>query len=117
MSGITRHEPEGGILSNAVEAGGLVFLAGSVADDLDLDMTGQTKQALAYIDQILARCGTSKARLVSATVFIADWADAPAYNEVWKAWVDPANLPARATVEAKMFSPKCRIEIICVAAK
>lgn len=117
MTDIKRHEPEGGILSNAVEAGGLVFLAGSVADDLDLDMAGQTRQALAYVDDMLARCGTSKAKLVSATVYIADWVDAPAYNAVWKAWVDPNNLPARATVEARMFSPKCLIEIVCVAAK
>lgn len=117
MTDIKRHEPEGGILSNAVEAGGLVFLAGSVADDLDLDIAGQTRQALAYIDQMLARCGTSKSKLVSATVWVADMAEAPAYNAVWKEWVDPANLPARATVEARLFSPKCRIEIMCVAAK
>lgn len=116
MTEIKRHEPEGGILSNAVEAGGSVFLAGSVADDLDLDIAGQTRQALATIDRMLARCGRSKSKLVSATVYIADWADAPAYNAVWKEWIDPQNLPARATVEAKMFSPKCRIEIMCVAA-
>jgi enamine deaminase RidA (YjgF/YER057c/UK114 family) len=117
MTAIKRHEPESGLLSNAVEAGGLVFLAGSVADDLDLDIAGQTRQALAYIDTMLGRCGTSKSRLVSATVWLADMAEAPAYNAVWKAWVDPQNLPARATVEAKLFSPKCRIEIMCVAAK
>ena len=89
MTAIQRHEPEDGILSNAVEAGGLVFLAGSVADDLDLDIAGQTRQALAYIDTMLARCGTSKSRLVSATVWLADMTEAPAYNAVWKEWVDP----------------------------
>lgn len=114
---ITRHEPEGGILSNAVEAGGLVFLAGQLADDLGLDITGQTRQTLAAIDAALTLCGTSKSRLVSATVFIADMAHFPGFNAIWKAWVDPAALPARATVEAKLYDPRCLIEVVCVAAK
>ncbi|MEZ5775496.1 MAG: Rid family hydrolase, partial [Hyphomicrobiaceae bacterium] len=85
---IVRHEPEGGVLSNAVEANGFVFLAGSVADDLSLDIEGQTRQALDYIDTMLARCGTSKSRIVSATVWITDTANMAGYNKVWKAWID-----------------------------
>ena len=114
---ITRHEPWNGILSDAVEAGGLVFLAGQLADDIGQDMAGQTRQTLASIDAALARSGTSKSKLISATVFVADMKQFDAFNTVWKAWVDPNALPARATVEAKLYDPRCLIEIICVAAK
>jgi len=37
-------------------------------------------------------------------------------NEAWDAWVDPANLPARATVEARLASPDYKVEIAGIAA-
>jgi enamine deaminase RidA (YjgF/YER057c/UK114 family) len=94
-----------------------MFLAGSVADDLELDIAGQTRHHRPTSTRCRRAPARRRARIVSATVWLADIADAPAYNAIWKEWVDPANLPARATVEAKLFSPKCRIEIMCVAAK
>jgi enamine deaminase RidA (YjgF/YER057c/UK114 family) len=114
---ITRHEPEGGILSNAVEANGFVFLAGSVADDLSLDVAGQTRQALEFIDKMLAKCGTSKGKLVSAQIWLADMRSFPEFNGAWKEWIDPRALPARATVEAKLWDPRCLVEIMVTAAK
>jgi enamine deaminase RidA (YjgF/YER057c/UK114 family) len=38
-------------------------------------------------------------------------------NGAWKQWIDPNNLPARATVEAKLADPRMLVEIACVAAK
>ena len=41
------------------------------------------------------------------------------YNEMnaaWDAWVDKANTPARATVEARLASPKYLVEIMSVSA-
>jgi enamine deaminase RidA (YjgF/YER057c/UK114 family) len=38
-------------------------------------------------------------------------------NEVWSAWVDAKNLPARACVEAKLADPRALVEIMVVAAK
>ena len=38
-------------------------------------------------------------------------------NEVWTAWADPKNLPARACVEAKLADPRALVEIMVVAAK
>ena len=114
---IDRHEPEAGVLSNVVGAGDLVFTAGSVADDLSLDVKGQTREALAYIDQMLSRCGTSKSKVLFATIWLADIRLRDAMNESWLAWVDKANLPARATVEARLYDPRCLVEIMCVASK
>ena len=39
-------------------------------------------------------------------------------NEVWDAWVDTANPPARAAVEsARLATPEFRVEIMVTAAR
>ena len=54
------------------------------------------------IDRLLAKCGSGKSKVLSATIWVTDIRNRPAMNEVWSAWVDKANLPARACVEAKL---------------
>jgi enamine deaminase RidA (YjgF/YER057c/UK114 family) len=114
---LVRHNPHGGILADAVEANGFVFLAGQVPGDPSQDIRGQTRQVLDSIDAILARAGSHKAKIVSASIWLTDMRHREAMNEVWKAWVDPDNLPARATVEAKLADPRMLVEIAVVAVK
>jgi enamine deaminase RidA (YjgF/YER057c/UK114 family) len=114
---LTRHNPGGGILADAVEANGFVFLAGQVPTDTTQDIRGQTKQVLDAIDAILAKAGSHKSKIVSANVWLTDIRHREAMNEVWKAWVDADNLPARATVEAKLADPRMLVEIAVVAVK
>ena len=102
-------------LSGAVVAGGLVWLAGQVADDATLDAEGQTADILAQIDALLAEAGTDKRALVSVTVVLADIRDAPAMNRAWDAWLDPAHKPARMTIEAPLVDPAWKVEITGVA--
>ncbi len=102
-------------LSGAVVAGGLVWLAGQVADDPTADAEAQTADILRQIDTLLAEAGTDKRALLSVTVVLADIADAPAMNRAWDAWLDPAQKPARMTIEAKLVDPAWRVEITGVA--
>ena len=95
---------------------GLCWLAGQVADDPKADITGQTQQVLAQIDDLLYEAGTEKSKIVSATIYLPDMADFAAMNAVWEAWVVPAQTPARATVQAKLAGPDYKIEIQVVAA-
>ena len=37
-------------------------------------------------------------------------------NRVYDAWVDPANPPARACVEARLADPDLRVEMTAIAA-
>src|SRR5437870_6686327 len=85
---------------SAVVHGNGVYLSGVVADDKSLSMKGQTEQVLRKIDAVLAKVGTDKSRIVSATVYMADARLKDEMNEAWMAWVDRANLPARAAVGA-----------------
>ena len=113
---IQRHELEP-LLANVVAAGDQVFTAGAIADDTTLYVTGQTVQALADIDRYLALCGSDKRQILSATIWLADIRLRDDMNKAWLAWIDPAHLPARACVEAKMADPRCLVEIAIVAAR
>jgi enamine deaminase RidA (YjgF/YER057c/UK114 family) len=103
-------------LSGATIHGNTVYLAGQVADDATLDAEGQMADILAQIDALLAEAGTDKRHLLQVHIFIQAWADFPGMNRAWDAWIDPAHLPARATVQATLANPAWRIEVTGVAA-
>ena len=113
---ITRHE-QSAILSQAVQYGDTVYLAGVVAKNLDQDVKGQTKQILDDIDRLLAKCGSNKSKILQAQIWVTDIRNRAPMNEVWTAWVDPKNMPARACVEAALADPAGLVEIMVVAAK
>jgi len=113
---IKRHQA-GKLFSAAVEHNGVVYLAGQVADDLSQGVKGQTEQVLKKIDAFLAAAGTSKSKILSANVWVTDIRNRDEMNAAWTAWVDPANLPARATVEAKLAEPRMLVEIMVTCAK
>ena len=113
---ITRHDPSS-ILSQAVVYGDTVYLAGIVAKNLETDIKGQTKEVLAEIDRLLAKCGSNKSKVLSAQIWVTDIRNRAPMNEVWTAWADPKNLPARACVEARLADPRMLVEIMIVAAK
>lgn len=102
----------GARLSEAVVANGFVFLSGMVPEmDSSGDITAQTADVLRQIDAWLAQCGSDKAHIVEATIFLANMADYAGMNAAWDAWVDAANPPARACVEAKLANGEWLVEI------
>ena len=113
---IKRHQP-GPILSRAVEYGDMVYLAGLTADDRSVGLKGQTEQILKKIDSFLAACGSDKTRLLSTNIWITDLRAKPEMDAAWQAWIDKADVPARACVEARLGSPDTLVEIMVTAAK
>lgn len=113
---ITRRD-QSTILSQAVEHGNTVYLAGVLAKDLSKDIKGQTREVLAEIDRLLAQCGSSKSKLLQCHIWLTDIRDRAPMNEVWTDWIDKNNLPARACVEAKLADSKALVEIMVMAAK
>lgn len=105
-------------MSQAVVHGNTVYLAGVVANAAKGDsVTKQTQEILSTIDGHLAKAGSDKTKLLSATIYITDMKNFAEMNAVWDAWVSPGNTPARATVEAKLAAPQYSVEIMVVAAK
>lgn len=104
-------------MSEAVVHNGTVYLSGSAADSMDADITVQTQETLAYIDQMLAKAGSDKSKLLSAVIWIKSFKDFAAMNAVWDKWVDPKNPPVRACVHsAELFDDRCLVEIKVIAA-
>lgn len=112
---ITRLD-SGSRMSEAVIHGNTIYLAGQVGTPGG-SVTQQTKDVLASIDSLLARCGSDKSKILMATIWLADIGTFGEMNAVWDAWVDKSNPPARATSEGKLATPDYKVEIIVVAAK
>ena len=113
---IVRHQPTK-ILSGAVEANGMVYVAGTVADKRPASVKAQTEEILGRIDALLAQAGSHKSKVVSAQIWLADIRTREEMNQAWLAWVDADNLPARACVEAKLASADMLVEIAVIATK
>ena len=105
-------------MSQVVVHGNTVYLAGVVAVEAKGDnVTKQTQEILAIIDGHLARAGTDKSKLLTATIYLTDIKTFAEMNAVWDGWVSPGNTPARATVQATLAAPQYTVEIMVTAAR
>lgn len=108
----------GARMSKAVVHGDTVYLSGQVAGTAaGGSVTEQTKDILSIIDDLLAKAGTDKTKLLSANIWLTDIATFNEMNAVWDGWVAPGCAPARATVEARLAAPQFKVEIAVVAAR
>ncbi|MCG7601134.1 RidA family protein [Halomonas sp. McH1-25] len=105
------------IMHRAVEANGFVFFGGIIADDLTLDMAGQTKQVLDKLETYLAESGTDKKNIVSATAYVSDLGLKKGMNDVWTGWFAPENLPSRATLGVADLGENVLLELVVTAVK
>jgi enamine deaminase RidA (YjgF/YER057c/UK114 family) len=105
-------------MSQVVVHGDTVYLAGVVANKAAGEsVTKQTQEILSIIDSHLAKAGSGKSKLLSATIYLTDMTTFAEMNAVWDGWVSAGNTPARATVEAKLAAPRYNVEIMVTAAR
>ena len=116
MSRIIRTEPNA-ILSRAVEYHGFVYTQGMVARDPSLDVTGQTKDVLAQIDEVLELHGTDNTRILQAQIWLKHIGDRAALNAVWSAWLPEGQAPARVCVQAELADPALLVEVMVTTCK
>lgn len=112
---ITRIDP-GKLYASAVRHRDTLYIAGIIADTMDGSIEVQTREVLAKIDGLLGRGGTSKDKLLSVNVYLPHITDFEAMNRVYAEWLDTANMPVRATVEARLAIPSLRVEMTAIAA-
>lgn len=110
-----------GPYSQAIRAGGLLFLAGQIPLDpvsgtlVDGDIAVQARRVLDNIGAVLRAAGLSFADVVKTTVFLAELDDMAVMNQVYATYF-PEPCPARATVQVARLPRDVRIEIEAIAA-
>ena len=105
-------------MSKAVTHGDTVYVSGQMAvTKRGASITEQTTEILSLIETYLAEAGSEKSKLLMINIWLADIADFDEMNQVWDEWAPSESLPARATVEAKLNSPECGVEIAAIAAR
>lgn len=93
-----------------------VYLAGIIPHQWDADIAAQAQDVFSRIDTALEEAGTTRARLLSLTVYLRSFEDYDGFRTAYEHWIDRDALPARATVRAELRDPRIRIEIQAIAA-
>jgi reactive intermediate/imine deaminase len=111
-----------GPYNQAVLAGGLLFCSGQIALDPasgqmvgDGDVEAETRQALANLQAVLTAAGSSPARVVRTTVYLADLGDFGRVNAIYAELFGQGVSPARACIQAAALPKGALVEIYCIA--
>jgi 2-iminobutanoate/2-iminopropanoate deaminase len=107
--------------TDAVAAGGLLFVSGIVPVDENRELVGgddvvaQARKVFENMAEVLSAAGCSFADVVKVTLFLTDVADRPVINPVRQEVFGEAR-PASTLVEVSaLVIPGARIEVDCVA--
>ncbi len=116
----TDEAPRSPVYSQAVKAGGLVFVSGQgPLDPVTGELVGQTiqeqtAQCLRNVEAILREAGSSLDRVVSATFLLANPDDFTGMNEEWVRWF-PSDPPARQGAKLPIDRKGFRLSVAVVA--
>jgi len=111
-----------GPYSQATEVNGTLYISGQIpinpaSGKIEAtDISSQTEQVFKNIKAILDEAGYGFADVVKTTVFIADMAQFPDVNEVYKKYYT-SNCPARSTIAVKGLPLGALVEIETIAVK
>jgi 2-iminobutanoate/2-iminopropanoate deaminase len=111
---------QGAPYSQAIKAGGFVFVSGQLGlepggkEMVDGGVAAQTEQIFANLRAILEAAGSSLDKLVKTTVYLQHLDDFGAMNDVYKKHVGDTP-PARATVEVASLPSGSLVEIEAIA--
>jgi 2-iminobutanoate/2-iminopropanoate deaminase len=115
-------EPTDLPLSQCVEAGGLVFVAGQVGSTpgshgaVPGGIGPETRAMLDNVGRILRAVGLDYGDVVKCTVYLLDFGEFAAMNAVYREYF-PTEPPTRATVGVMALAAGFRIEIEVIAAR
>ena len=109
-----------GPYSQAIRAGGLLFLAGQIPVDPSTgqlsggDIKAQARRVLQNLAAVLEAAGSSMDRVVKTTIFLKDMNDFGPMNEEYASFFRELP-PARSTVQVARLPRDVLIEIECIA--
>ena len=111
-----------GPYSQAVEAGGFVFVSGQIPIDPEsgnveqVDIKAQTRRVMENAHAILSAAGCGMSKVVKATIYLKNISDFADVNEVYGGYF-PSDPPARATVEVSRLPKDVSVEMDFIAWK
>ncbi|MET4290709.1 enamine deaminase RidA (YjgF/YER057c/UK114 family) [Bradyrhizobium sp. LB8.2] len=114
---IKRVLPYEGLLHEAVEHNGVLYIGGIVPEDTSLDMSGQANDVLGQLAQLLKTLGSDLTNVLQVTIYMTNLKEKAEFNAAWKAHFAEAHLPARAAIGVADLGPGVRLEITAIAAR
>lgn len=114
MTDITRFDFDTRIHHGVVHNGTL-YLTGQVARP-GQPAADQMREVLAKIDDLLAKAGTDKTRILHVQMWLDDVRDFAEVNTVRDAWMPMEHAPARSSGQGRMAQPGMLVELIVTAA-
>lgn len=109
-----------GPYSQAIRAGGFLFMSGQIGIDpgtgevVSGDTAAQAERILRNLRNILEDSGANLLDVVKTTIFLVDMNDFGAVNEVYARYFDTEQ-PARSTVQVARLPKDARVEIEATA--
>lgn len=106
--------------SEAVQVGNLLILSGQIGNvpgQLALvpgGLEAESRQVMENIRTTLASRGLTMRDIVKCTVMLADMADWPAFNQIYRSFFE-APYPARSALGANGLALGARVEVECLA--
>jgi len=109
-----------GPYSQAIAAGGMVFLSGQIAIDpetgvlITQNIENETRQVMKNLQAVLRAASLDFSHVVKASIFVTDLNDFGKINEVYGSYFEE-NPPARETVEVARLPKEVHVEISMIA--
>jgi 2-iminobutanoate/2-iminopropanoate deaminase len=106
-----------GPYSQAVQAGGFLFVSGQIAGDVAAaggDIQAETHKVMENIGAILQAAGKDYSNVIKATIFVKDLNNFGAINQTYGSFFT-SEFPARETVEVSRLPKDVNVEISVIA--
>ena len=88
-----------------------------VADtDTTADIKGQVEQIFEQAKESLEKVDSDNSRILAVTIYITDFSNLGALNELWDEWFPKNCAPSRALVKAELADPEYLVEMTFTAA-
>ncbi|CDT33901.1 RidA family protein [Vibrio coralliirubri] len=79
--------------------------------DTTAGIKSQVQQIFEQAEEMMSLVDSDKSRVLSVTIYLTDFANFDALNEVWEAWFPEGCTPSRACVKAELANPELLVEM------
>ncbi|RSK46703.1 RidA family protein [Hymenobacter perfusus] len=110
-----------GPYSQAIQAGGTVYVSGQIPLDANGQLVGggdvaqETHQVMRNLQAVLETVGLTLRHVVKCSIFVKDLGNFGLINEIYGSYFDADYAPARETVEVSRLPKDVQVEISCIA--